>query len=86
MNKRNIDLHIEELVLHGVSIRDRKKLRAAIEDELSNVQVDSLTPPLGNDRMKRSTGHQSRDGSDSEVKRVASQVARDIRQGLSIGD
>ena len=41
----NIELNIEQLVLHGVDVRDRRGLQAAVEAELSRLFAERGLPP-----------------------------------------
>ena len=41
----NVELHIEELVLHGFSPGDRYRIGAAVERELSRLLAEQGTPP-----------------------------------------
>lgn len=41
----NVELHIEELVLHGFSPSDRYRIAAAVERELSRLLAEQGTPP-----------------------------------------
>jgi hypothetical protein len=42
---QNIDLHIEELVLHGFAPEDRYRIGAAVERELARLLAERGVPP-----------------------------------------
>lgn len=42
----NINLHIKELVLHGVTSRDPELIRASIKDELTRLVIEQGIPSL----------------------------------------
>jgi hypothetical protein len=41
----NIEIHIDQLVLEGVEVRDRSRLRAAVEAELTRLLAEGGLPP-----------------------------------------
>ncbi len=45
MKPKNIELHIEELVLHGFAQGDRYRIAEAVEGELSRLFTEQGTPP-----------------------------------------
>jgi len=44
MTPKNIELHIEELVLHGLSPGDRYRIGEAVEQELTRLLADQGVP------------------------------------------
>lgn len=80
--KGNIELNIDELVIRGVSSRDRQRIVQEIEQELARLLQDSGMPPASvapttKDGFEGSTRSQS-PKNDS----VARQIARNIYQSL----
>jgi hypothetical protein len=52
-----LDLHIDELVLHGFRPGDRYAIAASLERELSRLFLDEGVPPdLGGDRFRKDAG------------------------------
>jgi len=45
MRRANVELHIEELVLHGFAPGDRYRIGAAVERELAHLFSDAGVPP-----------------------------------------
>jgi hypothetical protein len=45
MERVNLELHIEELVLHGIDLRDRERIAAAVEHELARLFAERGVPP-----------------------------------------
>lgn len=41
----NLQLHIEELILHGFAARDRDRISAAIQQELTRLFTEQGIPP-----------------------------------------
>jgi hypothetical protein len=79
-----VDLHIEELVLHGFAARDRGRIAAAVESELARLlSAGSAQALLGNP-----AGLESLNGGVFEVKAGAQpqdagkQIARAVFRGL----
>ena len=85
MNSTNLEVHIEELVLHGLSPDDRFRISEAVQHELTRLFTDKGTPLLG----KRHEVARL-DGGAFEVKRgstaeaIGVQVAQAVHGGLSI--
>ena len=51
MKPSTIELHIEELVLHGFGLNDRQRIGAAVERELARlIAADGVPPSLAQDR------------------------------------
>ncbi len=53
--RANVELHIDELVLHGFAARDRHHIAAALERELTRLiaQGDVAHPPGGSMQLDR---------------------------------
>jgi hypothetical protein len=85
MKPANLELHIQELVLHGFEPSDRYRLVDAVERELSRLFAERGTPPpLGQRRdvARLDAGvFEAKPGSRAEV--IGAQVARAVYGGLS---
>ncbi|PXF58914.1 MAG: hypothetical protein C4B59_12555 [Candidatus Methanogaster sp.] len=84
MMPKNIELHIEELVLHGFSPGDRYRIGEAVEQELSRMLADRGVPEslaLGGEIASVDGGaFEVATGSDAGV--VGAQVAKAVYGGL----
>lgn len=84
--KQNIELHIEELVLHGFSHSDRYRIGAAVELELSRLFTVQCTPSL----LLKGGGYTHLDCGAFEIEpgskpeTIGAQVARALYGGLSL--
>ncbi|MGH6611939.1 MAG: hypothetical protein ACRECQ_16975 [Burkholderiaceae bacterium] len=85
MTPRNdIELHIEELVLHGFAPRDRSRIGEAVERELARLFAEHGTPPS----LTQGSEVANLDGGAFEVepgakpKAIGAQVARTVYGGL----
>ena len=84
MKPKNIELNIEELVLHGFSPGDRYRIGEAVEQELTRLLADRGVPKS----MEHGGEVASMDGGAFEVAPgsrpdvVGSQVARAVYGGL----
>ncbi len=74
---RAIELHIDELVLHGFSPADRLRIGAALEGELARLLAESGIPP----ELARVSGIERVDGGQLELSAGAS--ARDLGAGIA---
>ncbi len=93
MTLRSIELHIEELVLHGFAPGDRYRIGDAMERELARLFVERGTPPSlaqGREVARLDGGTVARlDGGTFEVKpgsgaeAIGVRVARAVYGGLS---
>ena len=85
MTPQNIELHIEELVLHGFAPGDRYRIGEAMERELARLFVEQDTPPsLAREReVARVDGgaFEVKPGSGAEA--IGAQVAQAVYGGLS---
>jgi hypothetical protein len=86
MMKQNIELHIEELVLHGFAPKDRYAIGEAVQRELTRLfSEQGVHPALG-----KGYGVAKLDGGAFQVKQgskadtIGVQVARSVYGGLGI--
>jgi hypothetical protein len=85
MNPGNVELRIEELVLHGFAPGDRYRISEAMERELARLFAEEGTPP----RLGRGSEMVHLDGGAFEVKpslgaeAIGAQVAQAVYRGLS---
>lgn len=85
MKRINVDLHIEELVLHGFAPADGYGVREAIERELGRLLSErgitgSLTKSL---KVGRINAGGSRMPLGGKPETIGHQVARQLQQGLA---
>ncbi|PXF58918.1 MAG: hypothetical protein C4B59_12575 [Candidatus Methanogaster sp.] len=84
MTPKNIELHIDDLLLHGFAHGDRYRIGEAVEQELSRLLVDRGVP----ESLERGGEVASVDGgayevvSGSRVEVVGAQVAKTVYGGL----
>jgi hypothetical protein len=84
MKPKNIELNIEELVLHGLSPGDRHRIGEAVEQELTRLLADRGVPQS----LERGGEIASVDGGAIEVatgsraEAIGAQVARAVYGGL----
>jgi hypothetical protein len=88
--QRSIELHIEELVLHGFSAGDRNRIADALRVELTRLLTEeSASLPIAADRMD--TGIESLDAgtvrviSESRSGVIGGQIAQALFGGLARG-
>jgi len=79
-----IDLHIEELVLHGFAARDRHRIAAAVESELTRLlsaepQQNSLANHVG---IARLNGGAFKLKAGSKPQEAGTQIARAVFRSL----
>jgi hypothetical protein len=81
----NVELHIEELVLHGFVPGDRYRIGDAVERELSRLFAEQGTPPSlvrGGDIGRLDGGSfEAKPGSRAEA--IGARVAQGVYGGLS---
>jgi hypothetical protein len=81
----SIELHIEELVLHGFSHSDRHRIAEALQGELTRLLADptmhvSRTTPRETARMD---GGSFRVAANSKPEAIGAQVAQSLHKGLT---
>ncbi len=85
MTPRNdIELHIEELVLHGFAPRDRSRIGEAVEQELSRLFAERGAPPslVQGNEIERLDGGTFKVRPGSRAEAIGAQVARAVYGGL----
>lgn len=80
---RSIEVHIEELVLHGFSPADRRPIADAIERELSSLLAREGLPAEQSFEIGRVNGGTFRIGEKQRAGSAGKGVARAIYGGLS---
>jgi hypothetical protein len=78
-----LELHIEELVLHGFPAGDRFRIGDAVEQELSRLIVEQglgLTTELNMEALDAGT---FRVGANARPQAIGRQLAHNVHQGLS---
>lgn len=81
----NVELSIEELVLHGFAPGDRQHIGEAVERELSRLFVEQGVPPslTQGSEIARLNGWAFEISSSSPAEMVGTRVARTLYEGLS---
>lgn len=83
MNKRNIELHIEELVLHGFPPGDRNRIAGAVEHELAMLVTErGLMQDVTNGEIARLDGGSFQVAQDSKPETTGAQIARAVYGGM----
>jgi hypothetical protein len=84
MRAPDIDFHVDELVLHGVTLGDRHRVGQAIGDELTRLlAVDGLSPALARGaEVDRIDGGAFRQPTTVGPSAVGAQIARAVHRGL----
>lgn len=82
-----IELHIEELVLHGFAHRDRYAIGAAVERELARLFAEQGIPAslMNGGDMARLNGGSFAVTRGSKPEAIGSQVAQSVYQGMNGG-
>lgn len=83
MTPRQIELHIDELVLDGFDVRDQQRIGAALQSELQRLFTEQGIPASLTKAASLATvdgGQIKPGGSSPEI--IAAQVAGNIYQGL----
>lgn len=84
MSRANINVHIEELVLHGVDPTDRHAIADAIQREIA--RTFALGGSITQDRhVDRIQGRPVTWGDAAGPQRVGAEVARAVRGNLTLG-
>lgn len=83
--KPNIELHIEELILHGFAPSDRYLIGAAVEQELTKLFAEQGVPPslAHGGEMARLDAGTFQLAMDSKANAVGIQIAQAVYGGLS---
>lgn len=84
MRPTNVELHIEELVLHGFAPADRHRVGEAVERELARLLAEEGVPAAlakGFDAQHLDAGS-FHVAADSRAEAVGAQVARAVYGGL----
>jgi hypothetical protein len=84
MKPKNVELHIEELVLHGFSPGDRYRVGEAVEQELTRLLADRGVPQSleGGGEIGHVDGGAIEVAPDSRAQVVGAQVAKAVYGGL----
>ncbi len=84
---RAVNLHIEELVLHGFNPADRYLIGEAVERELGRLFTEQGVPPslLGGDEPARLNGGTFEIATGAPAEEVGAQVAQAVYGGLADG-
>jgi len=84
MKPSHIELHIEELVLHGFAPGDRYRIAAAVERELQRLFTEQSVPSFGTDGLEAARldagAFEVRPGAKAEV--IGVQMAQAIYGGF----
>jgi hypothetical protein len=84
MMPANLNLHIEELVLHGFAAGDRYLIREAVQQELSRLFVEQGVPPAlaQGGAIERLDGGSFEMAAGMKAGAIGTQIAQSIYQGL----
>ena len=83
MKTGDIELHIEELVLHGFEPGDRYRIGHAVEQELGRLLTERGAPLARSGEVPRLDGGSFEAKPDSGVEEIGAKVARAVYGGLS---
>ena len=85
MKPMNLEVHIEELVLHGFAPSDRYRIGEAVERELGRMfSEQGLPPSLGKGgEVARLDGGAFEMGRDSKAEAIGIHMAQAVYRGLS---
>ena len=80
----NVELHIEELVLHGFAPGDRAGVGAAVERELTRLFAEGSVPPslVAGGAWRQLDGGSFTVAPGSGAERIGVQVAQAVYRGL----
>jgi hypothetical protein len=86
MKPQNIELRIEELVLHGFSPTDRYRIGQAVEHELGRLFTERGVPPslTRNAEIPRLDSGSFEVSADSKADAIGTRVARTVYGGLGV--
>ena len=79
----NIELHVEELVLHGFEHGDRHRIGHAVEQELGRLLTEGGMPVARSGEVPSLDGGSFEAKPGSGVEEIGAQVARAVYGGLS---
>jgi len=84
MNRQNIELHIEELVLHGFSPEDRYSIAGAVERELANLIEERGAPAefVTSGQIEKLDGGSFQVLQGSKPEATGAQIARAVYGGM----
>ena len=84
MTTPNIELHIEELVLHGFTPGDRYSIGAAVERELTRLFGEQGIPPslMSGGEIARLNGGSFTVAHGSKAEVIGTQVAQSVYGGM----
>ena len=89
INPASVELHIDELVLHGFAAGDRYAIAAAVEQELSRLLLVQLAAQGLPHSFSESSEHAGLDAGAFNVapsansEAIGSQIAQTVHQGLT---
>jgi hypothetical protein len=85
MNRANVELHIEELVLHGFSPGDRYRIAGAVEVELARLIAEQGLSPqfVHSAEVDRIDAGGFEMAPDSRGEAVGGQIAQSVHGGLA---
>jgi len=89
MRTSNINLHIEELVLHGFAPGDRYTIADAVERELSRLLTEDFADPGYSSLLTSNTGPARLDAGSFQVdalskpNSIGTQIAKAVHGGLT---
>lgn len=84
MKKQNIEVHIEELVIHGFSPGDRHGIAGAVERELAKLIEERGTPAdlVNSGEIERLDGGSFQVVQGSKPEGTGAQIARAVYRGM----
>lgn len=83
---QNFELHIEELVLHGFSPRERYAIGEAVQRELTRLFTEQgIHPSLGQGRIARLDGGSVLVKQGTRADAIGKQVAQTVYAGMKGG-
>lgn len=84
--KPNIELHIEELVLHGFKSGDRHAITEAVQQELARLFAEQGLPTslAQSTEIAHITGNQFNVKANAKPRSIGTQVAESVYKGMNI--
>ena len=85
MNPMNLELHIEELVLHGFAPGDRYRIAEAVQAELARLFTEQGVPPslAGSSGVARLDAGAFQVAENAKATAIGDQVAQAVYGGLA---